>query len=205
MAPQRLPRPVNEKVDRWAAHAKEDETSPAPGDLELVRSYLSLHDHEPGNPESIPPDSDTMRWWLVSKGLVRKSEIRERDVGWALEVRQALLAKVRENMGAPRDAAADRMLDRAVEESGLRVRFGGDDPPIDVRAPGVPGAIGRLLGLAFLARLDERWDRFRICGDPGCGSVFFDRSSNRTGKWCSMASCGNRNKVRAFRERQAAG
>ncbi|HWL91166.1 MAG TPA: CGNR zinc finger domain-containing protein, partial [Actinomycetota bacterium] len=34
--------------------------------------------------------------------------------------------------------------------------------------------------------------------------VFFDGSKNKSGKWCSMAACGNRAKVRAFRERQAA-
>ncbi|HEX6579263.1 MAG TPA: CGNR zinc finger domain-containing protein, partial [Actinomycetota bacterium] len=34
--------------------------------------------------------------------------------------------------------------------------------------------------------------------------VFFDRSKNKSGKWCSMNACGNRAKVRAFRARQAA-
>ena len=31
--------------------------------------------------------------------------------------------------------------------------------------------------------------------------AFYDRSKNRSGRWCSMDSCGNVEKARAFRER----
>jgi predicted RNA-binding Zn ribbon-like protein len=34
--------------------------------------------------------------------------------------------------------------------------------------------------------------------------VFYDRSKNRSGRWCVMAECGNRAKVRAYRERERA-
>ena len=64
--------------------------------------------------------------------------------------------------------------------------------------------IGRILAAAFLAQLDGTWNRFRECSDPSCRSVFWDRSKNRSGRWCSMSSCGNRAKVRAYRERHAA-
>jgi hypothetical protein len=178
---------------------------PAPGELELVRSFLSLHDHERGNPDGLPPEEASLRWWLEANGLARPgAKIRKDDLAWGLRVRSALVARVREGMGEPPDPAAAELLDRAADESGLRPRFGPEDR-IDVDASGVRGAIGRLLATAFLAELDGRWDRFRICRDPGCSSVFYDRSRNRTGKWCSMASCGNRAKVRAFRRRQATG
>ena len=102
--------------------------------------------------------------------------------------------------------ARDEFLNRAAEQTGLRVCFGcSDETPIHVDATGVRGAIGKILGSAFLAELDGRWERFRVCHDPGCSSVFFDHSKNKSGKWCSMSSCGNRAKVRAFRERKAAG
>jgi predicted RNA-binding Zn ribbon-like protein len=195
--PRRLAQPVHE-----------DEGTPsAPGDLELVRGFLSLHDHEEGDPEGRPPSLESLRWWLGSRGLVEAGDAtRDQDLAWALRVRDALTSKVRENMGEPRDVTATAFLNRAAEETGLRVCFGcGDANPIHVSATGVRGAVGRILGTAFLAGLDGRWERFRVCHDPGCGSVFFDRSRNRSGKWCSMSSCGNRAKVRAFRERRAAG
>jgi predicted RNA-binding Zn ribbon-like protein len=192
-----LPQPV---------HGDDQTTPPAPDDLELVRAFLSLHDHERGNPDALRPSLESVRWWLGSRGFVGSGEpVRDQDLAWALRVRDALTAKVRENMGQPRDEEATDLLNHAAEEVGLRVCFGcADDDPIHVDASGVRGAIGRILGSAFLAELDGRWERFRICHDPGCASVFFDRSKNKSGKWCSMSSCGNRAKVRAFRERQAA-
>lgn len=183
-----------------------DETPPAPGDLELVRAFLSLHDHERGNPDSLRPSLETVRWWLGSNGLVEPGKTtRDQDLAWALRIRDALTAKVRKNMGDEPDAGANALLNRAADETGLRVCFGCDDEnPIHVEATGVRGAVGRILGTAFLAELDGRWERLRVCHDEGCSAVFFDRSKNRSGKWCSMAVCGNRAKVRAFRERQAA-
>jgi hypothetical protein len=195
MEVRRLPQPVHER----------DETPPAPGDLELVRGFLSLHDHEVGNPEGLPPTLESLRWWLGSRGLVEGGDpIRDQDLAWALRVRDALISKVRENMGDPPNTTATEFLNQAAADTGLRVCFGcGEDSPIHVDAAGVRGAIGGILGTAFLAELDGRWERFRVCHDPGCASVFFDRSKNKSGKWCSMSSCGNRAKVRAFRERQA--
>lgn len=192
---------------RLAQRVHEDNgTPPAPGDLELVRAFLSLHDHEERNPDSLPPSHESLRWWLGSKALVEEgATIKDQDLAWALRVRDALTTKVEENMGEPRDESATAFLNRAAEETGLRVCFGcNDEKPIHVEATGVRGAIGLILGTAFLAELDGRWERFRICHDPGCSAVFFDRSKNKSGKWCSMSSCGNRAKVRAFRERQAA-
>jgi predicted RNA-binding Zn ribbon-like protein len=121
-----------------------------------------------------------------------------------LEVRDALRARIREAMGAPRDDHAIAVLDRALERARVRPAFGaGDDADFLVDARGVVGAVGRLLASAVVADLDGRWQRFRICGDTTCGEVFYDHSRNRSGKWCSMAVCGNRAKVRAFRERNA--
>ena len=46
-----------------------------------------------------------------------------------------------------------------------------------------------------------RLDRVKACPGPNCGWVFLDTSGRR--RWCSMASCGNRAKVRAYSERSA--
>ena len=45
--------------------------------------------------------------------------------------------------------------------------------------------------------------RVRQCGDAQCGWFFLDTSRNRSRRWCSMKSCGNRNKVRRFYARTA--
>jgi predicted RNA-binding Zn ribbon-like protein len=42
----------------------------------------------------------------------------------------------------------------------------------------------------------------RQCADPSCAWLFLDTTRNRTRRWCDMKECGNRNKVRRFREAQ---
>jgi hypothetical protein len=192
---ERLPQPVHDR----------DDTPPAPADLEPLRSFLSLHDHAPGSTESLEPTTDSLGWWLRANGLLNEGEPRsDRDLRWALEVRTALVARVREAMGESRDEASTDLLNRAAARAGLRLCFGCEEErPIHVDAGGIEGAVGRLLGAAFLAELDGRWERFRVCGEPTCSAVFYDRSRNRSGKWCSMSTCGNRSKVRAFRRRHA--
>jgi predicted RNA-binding Zn ribbon-like protein len=45
----------------------------------------------------------------------------------------------------------------------------------------------------------------RRCEDRECVLWFYDRTRSHHRRWCSMATCGNRNKVAAFRERQQQG
>ncbi|MGZ6979737.1 MAG: CGNR zinc finger domain-containing protein, partial [Acidimicrobiia bacterium] len=45
----------------------------------------------------------------------------------------------------------------------------------------------------------------KACRHDECQWAFYDRSRNRSGQWCVMAVCGNRNKARSYRERQRDG
>ena len=44
----------------------------------------------------------------------------------------------------------------------------------------------------------------RECAGAGCGWLFLDTSRNHTRRWCSMRSCGNREKARRFYRRRRA-
>ena len=190
---ERLPQPV---------HGAREDSSPAPGELELVRSFLSLHDHWASDGATLQPGPTALTWWLRTQDLIPAGiDLSQEDFAWALSVRDALVDKVRENMGAEANADTDGRLNAAAADTGLRPRF--DDPRLIPTVGGVRGAIGRLLGVAFMAELDGSWQRFRLCADPTCTTVFYDRSKNHSAKWCSMQTCGNRNKVRAFRQRHA--
>ncbi len=47
--------------------------------------------------------------------------------------------------------------------------------------------------------------RVRQCASAdGCGWLFLDTSRNGTRRWCDMAECGNRHKVRSYRNRRSA-
>jgi len=42
----------------------------------------------------------------------------------------------------------------------------------------------------------------RECADDTCAWLFVDRTKNHSRRWCDMNTCGSRNKVREFRQRQ---
>jgi predicted RNA-binding Zn ribbon-like protein len=52
---------------------------------------------------------------------------------------------------------------------------------------------------------DGSWQRVKACRADDCHWAFYDFSRNRSGTWCDMAVCGNREKVRSYRERAPRG
>jgi predicted RNA-binding Zn ribbon-like protein len=60
----------------------------------------------------------------------------------------------------------------------------------------VAESIGKLL-------LEEDVSLVRQCGGEDCTVIFLDRTKSHKRRWCSMAACGNRAKVAAFRARAA--
>jgi hypothetical protein len=197
----------NESPHRHATAPREiDDTPPAPGELEILRSFLSLHDHNPGDPRSLPPSLESIEWWLRANGLLAdNAEAHVDELGLAAEVLEALRSRVGDADDSERERdfdAISQVLNAAARSAGLQARF--DLGTLESHAGGVSGAVGKILGLAFLSQLDGTWKNFKDCGSATCRSVFYDRSKNHSGKWCSMQTCGNRAKVRAFRERRTA-
>jgi predicted RNA-binding Zn ribbon-like protein len=181
-----------------------DTTAPAPGDLELVRSFLSVHDHVGDDPISLPPSHASLRDFFVEAGLLSSGQRPSgSDLETAFGVHRALHRRVEGGSGGAVTPAELSVIDEAARAASLELRFGAAGPPqIVPTASGLPGALGRVLAAAFLAERDGSWGHLKVCGDETCTSVFYDRSKNHSGKWCSMQSCGNRNKVRAWRARQ---
>lgn len=52
----------------------------------------------------------------------------------------------------------------------------------------------------FLRQLDPT--RLKKCANPNCSHLFYDVSKNNKRQWCSMQSCGNIMKARAFYARK---
>jgi len=53
------------------------------------------------------------------------------------------------------------------------------------------------------AKEEGIWSRLKVCPNEACQWAFYDRSRNRSGRWCMMEVCGNRMKARSFRQRQS--
>ena len=63
-------------------------------------------------------------------------------------------------------------------------------------------ALARVIEPLVEAIATDTTERFRICANTGCRWVFEDTSRAGRRRWCDMASCGNRAKVRRYRSKQ---
>ncbi|MHB8244304.1 MAG: CGNR zinc finger domain-containing protein [Acidimicrobiales bacterium] len=70
---------------------------------------------------------------------------------------------------------------------------------------GVSGALAALVAIVHGAMADGTWVRLKVCQSDRCRFAFYDSSRNRSGTWCSMQVCGNRAKVRTYRQRRTSG
>ena len=62
--------------------------------------------------------------------------------------------------------------------------------------------VAPIVAIVYEAMVDGTWERLKACPADDCHWAFYDHSKNRSGTWCTMDVCGNRAKVRAYRERR---
>lgn len=174
----------------------------APGSLELVRSFVNTLDIEQRTERlASPADLDE---WLLENDLAG-ADVRSRpsDLRRAIAVREALraiLASHTDGERGPEEAWS--VLREAAERARLTVRFGESGEALrEAEAPGVDGALGRLLGIVHEAIAQGAWERLKACRLDSCAWAFYDHTKNRSGAWCNMDVCGNRAKARSYRER----
>jgi predicted RNA-binding Zn ribbon-like protein len=175
------------------------ERETAAGELGLVQAFVNTLDVLPGDEQL--KDPNTLKSWLVAKRLMDASQpVEDSDLKHALAVREAMRGVIGGNTGQrvfPVDVAT---LNGAAAASRLRMRFGPDGKPrLEPEVSGAVGALGRLVAALYSAMQDESWRRLKLCGSAECRWAFYDRSKNRSSRWCTMASCGNREKARRFR------
>jgi predicted RNA-binding Zn ribbon-like protein len=106
------------------------------------------------------------------------------------------------------DRAAAELINTLIVEAGTTPRLTDHDSydwHVHYFAPGASlahhlAADGGM-ALAFLLVAGER-ERLRRCAAPDCRRAFIDLSRNRSRRYCSSRTCGNRLHVAAYRARQ---
>ena len=69
---------------------------------------------------------------------------------------------------------------------------------------GVRWLASAVWGEVLLAQHDGRWERLKVCRNPVCPCVFYDRSRNNSRVWHDVRTCGNVANLRASRARRKA-
>ena len=149
--------------------------------------------------DALASRAEAQAWMRAHDLLMPRHSLSEDDYCRALALRQALRAFIE---AAPAKRGKNRGIGESLETAAaafpLLLTAAQNGPAL-----GAKGAnrLGRVL--AELNRLaeTEQLDRLKMCESPECQWVFFDRTKPANRRWCSSDVCGNRVKVRAFRER----
>jgi predicted RNA-binding Zn ribbon-like protein len=169
-----------------------NERPPAPGRLRLVQRFVNTVDYEHGREVLHSPAR--LRAFLAELGLLdARARVGADDLRRAHALREDLRALALANNGVRTDVEL---------ETQLRVRVGARHASLAPDRRDVDGALAELVGIVYTAVADGTWTRLKACRRDVCGWLFYDRSRNRSARWCQMAVCGNRTKTRAYRARR---
>ena len=169
-----------------------------PAEIELVQAFVNSLDEEDGTDELDSPAA--LGTWLVAAGLVEKgTPASGRDLQLALRLRSALRAELLAHDDRAPDPTIAATLDGVCRD--LPLRAVASPEGIAPSSGGARGALAQLVAATTTARIKGTWPRLKICPAEDCRWAFYDTSRNRSKRWCSMEVCGNRSKVRAFRDR----
>ena len=176
--------------------------SRGPGAVGLMQDFLNTTDIESGTDlVETPPALAT---WLAGKGLLTAgARLSSAEHARVLDLRERLRDALEATTHGESFTTAFARLDEIAAGVPLRVRFGTGARLEPAQRRAAP-AIGPILATVYDALGDEAVDRLKVCRNDGCRWAFYDTSRNRSGVWCSMAICGNRQKGRVFRRRHAA-
>lgn len=175
-----------------------------PTDIDLVHAFVNTTNLEEHEDELAAPDD--LHRWLKSRDLLGEdAKVTRRGLVHTIAVREALRELIGVNNGVPLDPAAHDLLTRTAERAGLAARFAPDgSSSTEPTRPGLEGALGQILAAAHRAMAQGTWRHLRLCGRERCRWAFYDASKNQSKRWCSMETCGNREKGEAFRHRHTA-
>jgi predicted RNA-binding Zn ribbon-like protein len=177
--------------------------APAPGPLRVIQLFVNTNDLETG--PDLLPDAAALRDWLAEHELLAAGEpLSDDDHLRAIELREAIRELVSAHAGLPHDPKAADVVNAAGERAGLRPVLAGAATRFEPSASGLDGALGHIVAAIHAGAAEGTWERLKACERDVCRWAFYDHSKNRSGHWCSMAVCGQREKNRrAYRRRVA--
>jgi predicted RNA-binding Zn ribbon-like protein len=177
------------------AFQKEDELIPPA--LRLVRDFVNTVEYQVDDERW--GDPSRLGEWLVEHRLLAASAaVGESDLELAMTMREGLRAVLLTHAGHDADEEAVRELNAALEEIPVRVAFETGEAFALVPTGGDPvrRALGGVLDAVRRATEDGTWARLKVCDRDSCRWAYYDHSRNRSGRWCTMAGCGNAVKMR---------
>jgi predicted RNA-binding Zn ribbon-like protein len=163
----------------------------------LVIDFLNTVEHQVE--QELFTSAAVAQRWLAEHRLVGASaRVTAGDVALLVDVREGLRELLPAHTGEPVGADVVTALDRLLARAPVRVAWdAAATPRLEPAADGAgAAAVARLLDAVRSAGADGSWDRVKVCAKHSCRWAFYDGSRNRSARWCSMAGCGNQEKMR---------
>jgi predicted RNA-binding Zn ribbon-like protein len=179
--------------------------------LDFCNTFAGWGDAESGD---YLTSYDHLAVWAAAYGLIDEAtagRLRRRAAREPAEARAALDRAVRfrgalyEVLTSEGSPAAWRVVSSDAEAAAAASVLDHEAEPVRWRLPDRVGlALPRLAVARSAAELLTSADRRYVgrCPGTGCGWLFLDPTGRR--RWCTMATCGNRAKVRRHQERAKA-
>lgn len=175
---------------------------PSPGKLRVLQGFVNTLDIARG--VDAFTGTGELASWLIAHGLLPDGVLPESDsLGQAKEVREAFRELLLANTGILPDPYASEVIGQTWERARFALVMNARrEARLEPQGPGVARAFGELIFTMFESMVRGTWTRLKACQNEGCQWAFYDSSKNHSGKWCAMAACGNRAKVRRYRQRR---
>jgi predicted RNA-binding Zn ribbon-like protein len=169
---------------------------PPPPAIVLVRDFVNTAEWQVDEDSWSTPTN--LASWLSTHTGVPTKGLNTEDLKLARRIREGLRTALLMNAGHdPLETSIDE-LNSALRELPLQLSFDarGSATLSAVDASGIAEPLSAVLGAVEAARADGTWMRLKACSRDSCRWAYWDSSRNRTGRWCSMAGCGNYIKMR---------
>jgi predicted RNA-binding Zn ribbon-like protein len=143
--------------------------------------------------------------WMKERGLFGRSGIpSHKTFDHALRLRSAIRDYLKcDPEERRRKTATIEALNKAMEPFPLRVAgLGWDGMKLLSAETDTPAGLSAIVAELYDGASNGTLDRLKMCAADECQRVFFDRSKPGSRRWCQTELCGNREKTRAYRERQ---
>lgn len=159
----------------------------------LSLELLNTRWHSGDSIRDLLAEEDGQALWLEASGLAERCPATDASLAALLQARDALASAVSSPARPSRDAHT--ALNEVLAHGHLRRELTAAGPASRVEVEDASWLAAWLAVDDFLALLDQAPDRIRRCAGNECVLHFFDASQNGRRRWCSMATCGNRNKA----------
>ncbi|OEU87119.1 hypothetical protein DB35_26750 [Streptomyces abyssalis] len=178
---------------------------PPPEALVLVQELTNTLDVETGEDSLAAPGG--MEEFARRHGIegLGGGASAARQLAVLRELREALRAACLAHTGTDMPSGASEALGRRLAEAPLVVAVDGAGRATLRPAEGLTGPAlltARVAAGIATAEADGTWQRLKACPAHDCLWVFYDRSPAGRGRWCSMAVCGSRAKMRTYRAKR---